>query len=610
MVLEQDSLGTAIEPGISGSAQLGGGSPQGSSSFQWGRWNKGRHPIPTGLLVWLVLFLLVIFPAGSFMTQSVSPRLFDQGHAWFTLSYLKQTLTGATLRSFVDSLAVASAASVLALVIALWLSWSLHRTDMFGRRVWSYAVWMLMLMPTYLTGYGWEYLLEPGGVLQRLGIAWQAPAHVIFGPVGVVTVLALSGLPFSYFVISSGLAGLGQEIEDAARIHGGSAWDAAVISLKVLAPAMLSAVAVVFAEAMSDFGVSSTLAYYSHFPMATFRLFSAINSNPANFGVAATLGVLLMASALLPIGIQARVMRKGSYRVLSARSRQPRRKNLGAFPRIFLGLLAAVVFMVALGVPIFGAVSASLMRGFGSGGSLSPHLSLGEYANVLRPAHLTPAALSTKLAVVSATVTVLVAVIMARLLSSRRSGRMANLVDLSLLGSMALPGIVLAAGYVFAFNAPALASVGINLYGTLPLLVMGYIATALPSQSRLLMGPMSQIRDSLMEASRIHGNGALVSWRSAVLPVFSRTLVWGWLLTFATTLMELPMSQMLYPPGQEPISVSISDLLSNYHYGQATAMTVVSVGEMFGVIAVVLAAFRIFAPRGWQRIGWPMGNQA
>jgi iron(III) transport system permease protein len=245
-----------------------------------------------------------------------------------------------------------------------------------------------------------------------------------------------------------------------------------------------------------------------------------------------------------------------------------------------------------------------MLPSFGVDGNIFAHgLTLSSYRKVFGPDYIGPMILSTKLAAITAVVTVATAVVVARLITSSRSGVSAKMADFALLGSMALPGIVLAAGYLFAFNLPVAGKIGLDLYETMPLLVMGYIATALPSQSRLLVGPMAQIQSSLLDAARTHGSGAFDAWRRAVGPVLSRTLVWAWLYTFAKTLMELPVSQILYPPGHQPISAGIADLLSNYHYDVATAMTVVSAAEMFGVVLVALAAFRLLAPQGWRRIG-------
>jgi iron(III) transport system permease protein len=73
------------------------------------------------------------------------------------------------------------------------------------------------------------------------------------------------------------------------------------------------------------------------------------------------------------------------------------------------------------------------------------------------------------------------------------------------------------------------------------------------------------VHTSLLEAARVHGARAVSAWRSAYVPVVSRVLVLAWLVTFTKTFFELPISQLLYPPGQEPVSVAINSWVSNYH---------------------------------------------
>jgi iron(III) transport system permease protein len=64
------------------------------------------------------------------------------------------------------------------------------------------------------------------------------------------------------------------------------------------------------------------------------------------------------------------------------------------------------------------------------------------------------------------------------------------------------------------------------------------------------------------------------------------------------------VSQLLFPPGDSTAAVAINDFVgTSSHYGEATAMSVVAMGEMFGVILLGLGLFRWLAPAGWQRIG-------
>jgi iron(III) transport system permease protein len=215
-----------------------------------------------------------------------------------------------------------------------------------------------------------------------------------------------------------------------------------------------------------------------------------------------------------------------------------------------------------------------------------------------------PLLFSTELAVVTASVVTILGLVVARMMTAGGVGPVGKLIDLILIGSVALPGIVLGAGYIFAYNLPFVGQLGIKLYETAPLLAVAYVATSLPSQSRLMVGPVAQLQDSLLQAARVPGASGFGAWRRAALPVLSRLMLWAWLLTFAKTFLELPVSQLLYPPGNTPVAVAINNFVgTSAHYGEATAMSVVAMVEMFGVIVAGLALFRWLAPRGWQRIG-------
>ena len=79
--------------------------------------------------------------------------------------------------------------------------------------------------------------------------------------------------------------------------------------------------------------------------------------------------------------------------------------------------------------------------------------------------------------------------------------------DFFLLAAVALPGIVFAIGYIFTYNLKFINDLGLHVYGTSFLLALAYTANALPSTSRSFVGNMSQIQDSMMDASRVHGSG-------------------------------------------------------------------------------------------------------
>ena len=556
-------------------------------------------------LFWLLLAAFILAPCACFLLLAVSPRLFSQGSQWFTLTYLRQALTGTTAVAVVNSLWVSSAAAAGGIALGFPIAWLTARATLPGRRFVPGAMWLVLLLPSWLPALGWERIVQPDGVMYRLGLDWPWVTHAIMGPFGVVLLLGLRCVPFSFLAITAALAGLGQEFEDAARVHGASRGQALRLIVPILAPAIWSALAIGFAESISDFGVAATLAYNSNFSLATYQLYAAIGNFPPSFPLAAGMGWLLVAAVAIPLALQARALRGRSYAILSGRTRQAVRRQLSRWSLIGAGGGAGLFFVIALGVPGFGAVSASLLADYG--GSFS--LTLVNYRALFGQAGLIgPLERSLCYAVITATITVTGGFIAARMLSKRRT-RATGALDFLLLASVALPGVVFGAGYIFAYNLPVMSWLGINLYQTVTLLVIAYTASSLPTNARVLVGAVSQLQPSLKDAARAHGAGALAAWVRGVLPAVSRPIVMAWLFTFCGVFLELPLSQLLYAPGSPPASIAIEDNLSNYHFGVGMAQAVLAVAIALAAVGVVLGGYRLLAPAGWRRIGSAIGGR-
>ena len=562
----------------------------------------------SGLVVWVVLLLLIIIPVMTFIAVAVSPRLFHQGSSYFTLSNISAALQGYTGRGIVDSLWVSTLVGVFAVTFATAIAWIVQRTNVYGRRIWSGAMWLLLLVPTWMTTLGWTDVVAPGELGSDLGVHTLFFYHMFYGASGIVFVLSTAALPFSYFVISVGMRGLGSEFEDAARVHGAGRWLTVRTVLPIIAPALLSAFAISFAEAMSDFGVAFTLGSSAHFPIATYTLFNSIYAFPANFPVAAVIAAILILSTVPPVFLQARVMRGRSYAVLSGRTRAVRRHQFSPWARAGVTTAVGLFMFFVLGLPLIGAITSSFTNTASFITSTGIHWTLQSYKNVFQPLPSfttlgPPLWTSNQLGLWVASATLILAYVLARRMASRTPGIGQRITDVFLLGSIAIPGIVLGVGYIFFYDQHFITSHVVDLYETMPLLIMGLIASAVPSQARLLTGPVGQIQSSLNEAARVHGATKWRAFHSTSLPLLSRALVWAWLLTFTKTISELAIAQILYQPGHEPASVVIETYLGTIWASIGAAATVITLVEMVGVIGVVLLIFRLVMPKGWRRIG-------
>src|SRR6202034_152843 len=259
----------------------------------------------------------------------------------------------------------------LGAAIGFPIAWLVARTTLPGRRFIPGAMWLVLLLPSWLPALGWERIVQPDGVMYRIGLDWPWVTHLIMGPFGVVLLLGLRCVPFSYLAITAALAGLGQEFEDAARVHGASRAAAMRLIIPILAPAIWSALAIGFAESISDFGVAATLAYNSNFSLATYQLYQAIDNFPPSFPAASAMGCLLVAAVAIPLALQARALRGRSYQMLSGRTRQAVRRQLSRPGAACAAAGVGLFYVVALGVPGFGAVSGSLLADYGGSVSLT-----------------------------------------------------------------------------------------------------------------------------------------------------------------------------------------------------------------------------------------------
>lgn len=554
----------------------------------------GRHAAWRDGAVWilpaLAVVLLLAYPLGSFLALAFWPGLFGQGAGGLGLRAFAHALTGYDLKALFDSLWIGSGAGALGTVLGAWLAWLTTRTRFPGARLIEGAIWLVLLLPSYFMAVGWQLLLAPGGMLS---VGWLASA--MLGPAGVMLVLAMKGVPFAYLALVSAWRGLPEELEEAGRVHGLAAGTRLRLALRLLAPGLIAAFAVVYAESLSDFGVAATLAAGASFPLATYAIYSAISSQPLSFPLAAASSWLLLALLLPAVWLQARINRRAArYSVLNGRARPPRRRALGPLRGALHWAGIALFLLLALGMPLLAAAGTSLARVPGAGLELR-NLTLAHFAHVLDAPEVLGALLySLRLAACSALAAVALGLVVTLLLL--RPGGLARLLDGALLSVMALPGLILAAGYIFAYNQPWL-----PLYGGSLLLGMAYLTAVLPMASRMLLGPVAQQHRSLHEAAQVHGVPRLRQWLRVRLPLLATPLLFAWLLTASHVVFELPVSELLYPPGSPPLAVALIGYLRSFHYATEAALQLTAVVLVGGIVLAVRWLFSRFTPAIWRR---------
>jgi iron(III) transport system permease protein len=170
-----------------------------------------------------------------------------------------------------------------------------------------------------------------------------------------------------------------------------------------------------------------------------------------------------------------------------------------------------------------------------------------------------------------------------------------RLLSLFTLVTIAVPGIILACGYIFAWNAPYLQYIGIGgdtgiqFYGTVWILFAAFIGGSLPYTTRLSIGALDQVGQNMLDTARVQGAHLFHVLTRIVAPLLRTHLLSVWLLVFTGTLFELAAAELLYPPGQPTLPVLITGLFSTFRVGPGMALSILEVA----LIAVALILFKL-----------------
>jgi iron(III) transport system permease protein len=302
--------------------------------------------------------------------------------------------------------------------------------------------------------------------------------------------------------------------------------------------------------------------------------------------------------------VQSLLLRRRGYAVLTGRIRPARTVHLAIWKLPALAF-CVFVFVMALVAPLVGAALTATMKSVVFG-YVPSNFTSQNFSSALAVGSANVDALrrSVVIALVAATVVSVGALPLAYAMEmTQMAGR--RLLSLLTLTTIAIPRVVLAAGYIFAWNQPWQASAGFQFYGTIQLLTVALIAGALPYAIRLYVGGLAQVHRTLVDAARVQGAGI---WRTLILIVFPllRKQVGSiWMLVFTGTMFELAAAELLYPPGQPTMPVMILTLLGNFQTGIAMALTLMSIGVLALALLVARAIFWLFSVLLWKQRSAP-----
>jgi len=494
---------------------------------------------------------------------------------------------------FLNSFIYAIGVSIFTFLIGTILAWVCERTNTPGRKLFAVLAVAAYIIPGVLLTISWILLLSPRiGLLNNLlttlfGLA-ESPL-TIYSYWGMIWTASVHLYPLNFLIMSAAFRSMDSSLEEAAWAAGANnltcLWQ---ITLKVLRPALLSTILILFIRGIESFEVPALIGIPARIYVFTTKIYEAASGFPPALGLAgANASILLFISVLGVFLYQKMTAQKESFTTITGKGFRPRIIDLGR-GKYLASAGCILFFMVTLFLPVLALLGTSFSRHMVA---LTPeafkNFSLEEYRFVLSYPIITRAFRnSVILAAGSATVVMFLTSIIAWItVRTKIPGRW--MLDALTFIPIAIPGVIMGVSMIFVYL-----TLPIPIYGTLWILLVAYVTLYLPYGIRVASATMVQIHKELEEASTASGASWAQTFFRIVLPLLLPGFLSGWIYVAIISLRELSASIFLVGQGTEVLSTVVFSLWDG---GSISSVAALGVLMTFFLIVLALIVQR------WQR---------
>ena len=514
----------------------------------------------------------------------------------FTLVYLFEVFRNRLyLEGLWNSLRLALCTTGLSLMVAVPLAWLADHFDFRGKRLLSGALLLPMILPPFVGALGMQAIFGQTGaanmLLSRLGfgggVDWLGG-----GFWGVVAMEALHLYPILYLNAVAALANVDPQLLEAAADSGCVGFRRfRRIVLPLIMPGIFAGGTIVFIWSFTELG---TPLMFHYGRVTAVQVFDGIGEVDANAMPHALVTVMMLAAASLYLLARTTFGRKAyamtSKAGVAARSRPLRGWAGAGVVAVFAGvaLVSVLPHLGVIGMSLsrcwYGTVLPTGLTGEHFGAALGHNLTVPSILNSVRYASL-----AVFLAMVMGVFVALVVV--------RGRGRGLWLVDSLAMLPLAVPGLVLAFGYIAMTRTGSLFHFLDPVRDPTVLLVVAYAVRRLPYVVRACVAGLQQTSETYEEAAASLGAGAMRRFRRITMPLISANLIAGGILAFSFSMLEVSDSLILAQKTRFfPITKAIYELSMLLGDGP-TLSAALGVWTMVFLGASLLVASRLLGKR-------------
>ena len=493
-----------------------------------------------------------------------------------------------------NSFLLASSTTVLALLIAVPLALIAHCYRFPAKILLTSLILVPMVLPPFVGAIGIKQIFGQYGAFNALIIAtgvrpagWTFDWFAVSPFWGVAIVEALGLYPLVYLNAVAALASVDPTMEEAAASLGCTRlrrfWR---ITLPLIKPGLFAGSTIVFIWTFTELGVPIIFDYNQVTPVQIYHGLHDFGANPFPY----VLAFIMLASCLGLYAVGKGVFGRKSYAMMTRATVGSGPRSPSPLPAWACTALFSGVTLVAV-LPHLGVVLVAFAKTWH--GTVLPSRFTADNFRLALGSDLTVPAIanSLKYSCLSTCIDVVLGIAIAHVIvRTRIAGR--ALLDFLVMLPLAVPGLVLAFGYlsmtqngrVFSFLNP--------IANPTFLLVIAYSVRRLPYMVRSAAAGFQQTSETLEEAAANLGCPPLKTTIRITLPLIMANLIAGGLLAFAFAMLEVSDSLVLAQKRAfYPITKAIFELFQLLGDGRFLASALGAWAMVFlGVVILAAAA--------------------
>lgn len=547
-------------------------------------WHYALLALVLAALAWFLLVPILMTVRGGFAGDPATGREFTLDHV---LLVFRDPLGRAGL---LNSGLVAVCTTMLSILLALPLAILNAGYAFRGKKLLNALVLVPLILPPFVGAIGLRAILGRQGALNALlGVEWDVLGQGRFW--GVVVAEALHLYPIIYLNATAALANLDPALrESAENLGAGPVRRFFRITLPLMRPGLFAGGTIVFIWSFTELGTPLMFDFYTVTPVQIFFGLKEVESSARPYA----LTVILLGCSILLYTLGRVAFGGRAHAMYAKASRAAAEKPLSGPAGMLAGAAFGLVGVVAI-LPHIGVVLTSLsVPGAWYRSVLPDAVTLEHFAYALGdPAATSSIRNSLALSAAAMALDIAVGLVIAYLLV-RTSVRGRGLLDALCMLPLAVPGLVMAFGYVamslewpfgrdlvvdnswFSFRLPALLPGVFEVFGAdpnpFPLLIIAYAVRRLPYIVRSTVAGLEQTSGELEEAAVNLGASRPMAVVRVIVPLILANMIAGGLLVFSFSMLEVSDSLILaQKAGHYPITKQIFAFSEMLGIGQHVA---------------------------------------